>query len=282
MNLVRSAPAPQCKLGAREQLNQLTAYIDGNNIYGSDLQHSTSLRSQNGRLLTSTVNDQPYLPFDNGTNICSIPNQDQFKCFVAGDSRVNVQTGLTVMHTIWLREHNRIAEELQKLNPKWSDEILYQETRRIVIAELQNIIYKEFLPILIGTNTMRTFNLTLRRGGYSNSYSPDINVGISSAFATAAYRLHTLVQGSFNLMSQNNKVVQSVQLRTQFNNPSIIYGTNVLELMIGGLTGKPSQKGIEELVLKIFGPLIIFRKKTSNLYKCFKPVSYGTNLSVLK
>lgn len=76
--------------------------------------------------------------------------------FWQGDTRVRQNTMLTVLHTLWVREHNRVANNLFKLfGSSKSDEFYYQEARRIVIAEYQHITYNEFLPMLLG----KYFNL---------------------------------------------------------------------------------------------------------------------------
>lgn len=69
---------------------------------------------------------------------------------ITGDSRVNEQPGLTAIHTIWMREHNRVARQLKALNPSWNDETVFQEARRFVVAEMQHITYNEWLPIIVG------------------------------------------------------------------------------------------------------------------------------------
>ena len=67
-----------------------------------------------------------------------------FYFFSTGDSRANEQPGLTAFHTVWVREHNRLAKELSYLNPHWDDERLFQEARKINIAEMQHITYNEW------------------------------------------------------------------------------------------------------------------------------------------
>jgi peroxidase len=53
-----------------------------------------------------------------------------------------------------MREHNRISNRLFELNPHWSDERLYHEARRIVAAEMQQITYNEWLPLIVGDKVL--------------------------------------------------------------------------------------------------------------------------------
>lgn len=168
-------------------------------VYGSTDERAVHLRSfQKGLLRISLVNNVEFLPFDtqNKSDECSIPEDRHLQCFVGGDVRVNEQTGLTVMHNLWLREHNRIAKVLCTLNPHWNDEIIYQEARRIVAAQVQHITLNEWTPLIIGRRAMKEFNLFLKPSGHSHDYDPALNPSILNAFATAAYRFHTLIQVS--------------------------------------------------------------------------------------
>lgn len=116
---------------------------------------------------------------------CAYPN-----CYSPGDSRVNGHPHLTTMYTLWHREHNRIAEELATLNPNWDDETLYQETRRIVIAEIQSITYNEWLPAILGKHYLNKIES-------ADGFSEEIDPSISNGFATAAMQFVTsLMQGS--------------------------------------------------------------------------------------
>lgn len=84
------------------------------------------------------------------------------------------------------------------MNPHWSDEKIYQETRKIIGALIQHITYREFLPIILGAEVMRLFDLNLVKKGYYKGYNSKVNPSPANAFSAAAFRFgHSLVQDSF-------------------------------------------------------------------------------------
>ena len=103
----------------------MTSFIDASNVYGSTEEELNHLRLfQDGKLRYTDLHiRKPLLPpLDQRTanEECRISTPN-LHCFEAGDERANEQPGLTTVHTLWLREHNRLARGLQRLNPHWDD-----------------------------------------------------------------------------------------------------------------------------------------------------------------
>lgn len=173
----------------------MTHFLDGSAIYGSDLKTQTEVRSfQGGRLRMLDDFGRELLPLSVDKDECG--SLDKGPCFFAGDGRANQLISLTALHILFAREHNRIADILSALNPGWSDDVTFYETQRIVTAEFQHVVYSEWLPQLIGRDTMSRFGLNTRENGYANDYNPEVNPAITSEFSTAAQRFgHSVVDG---------------------------------------------------------------------------------------
>ena len=92
------------------------------------------------------LTNRTYLPLH--SDVCS--STGSRKCYLAGEFRTSENLGLVSMQTLFNREHNRIAKELARLKPNWDDNKIYFETRKIVIAEIQHVVYNEWLPLVSG------------------------------------------------------------------------------------------------------------------------------------
>ncbi len=202
---------------ARRPINLLTSWIDGSQVYGSDVERAHWLRTfNNGQLKVSSGNLLPYNTIDGEAGSTTDPlapdmdNLDRGASphFVAGDVRASEQPGLTALHVIFLREHNRICEEL--INQGYvEDELIYQTARKQVAGLIQAITFNEFLPAL---------GINLRK---HDGYNPYIRPDAMNAFTTAAFRIgHTMVAEEFILLDDDcNAVRDNLSLEEAFFNP---------------------------------------------------------------
>lgn len=208
LNFVRSALAPieDCKMGYAKQFSRVTHYLDGSFMYGSDLHTLNSLRSfVGGQMRVFDDFGRPLLPLSPESSSNCLTSAKGCACFAAGDVRVNEVITLVTLHTLFLREHNRVANILSQLNPHWNDEIVFRETQRIIVAVFQVIVYGEWLPLIIGQETMDRFELNLRKGQYSHDYSKDVKGAVTNEFAAAAFRFgHSTVDGKLQLVLFGN------------------------------------------------------------------------------
>src|SRR4029077_8512700 len=156
---------------------------------------ASALRTDSGGMLKTSPGNM--LPYDNSAYFtpAQLAVINMANCsgavatgnlFVTGDVRGNENVELTALQTLFVRNHNLIATELHKLHPAWNDEQLYQEARKINIAEYQYITYTQYLPDLLGRSALP---------GYTG-YKANVDPAIATEFSTVAFRFgHSLLSG---------------------------------------------------------------------------------------
>ncbi|KAK8761846.1 hypothetical protein V5799_026887 [Amblyomma americanum] len=179
------------------------------------------------------------LPFNDGQpNDCKRNSEiNDVDCFLSGDVRANEQLGLLAMHTLWFREHNRLAEALSELNPHWDGERLYQETRKIVGAEMQHITFEHWLPKILGPLGMAAM-------GPYQGYNPRLNPSVVNVFATAAMRFgHFLINPVLLRLGADWRPVREgpVPLRKAFFAPHLMLREGGIDPLMRGLLIAPAK-----------------------------------------
>jgi len=245
LNFVRTAMCSQCKLGPREQVNQITAFIDGSMVYGSAENETRALWTRTGpagRMHVSLASNGgellPHSP-EPEKDQCSKPAENMY-CFKAGDKRVNQHPALTALHVIFLRQHNRVVNALKAINPHWNGDRLYEEAKRIVTAQIQDVTYDEWLTLVIGPDAMKFLKLSILPGAEYTEYEPYTNPAIINEFAGAAFRFgHSLVNSVFAEILDNGKP-SGYRLRENFFTPFGFY-QGQLDSVLRGLISQASQ-----------------------------------------
>lgn len=237
---------------AREYPNVITSYVDASNIYGSHADVTSILRAEGGAspyLLTSEDDYAPTLgqimdayPDLNPHDVGGAPlaaggaNPD---LFIAGDVRANENIALTAMHTVWLREHNHQVDRLKQYMPDASDDELFKAAKLIVGAEYQNIVFNEYLPLLLGAENIPDYS----------GYDETVNAGVRIEFSTAAYRLgHSQISPILHRLDEDGGEADggSLGLFQAFFNPTQLLngGIDALVRGLGAFRGQDIDENI--------------------------------------
>ncbi|XP_052797211.1 peroxidase-like [Mya arenaria] len=206
MNFVRSVAKDNCN-GTRTPVNFQTSFIDLSHLYGISKQENRRIRTFTGGKL---ILRNGLLPPNLEETTCKLMgsfNRDTNYCpFSFRAKRVTPITD--AIQTLFTREHNRIADGLAAVNPHWGDERLFQEARRILIAQWQNIIYNEWLIKLISVPSAIEAGIGTRVCGYKNDYDANVEPSVFVEFTTAAMRFaHAQLPALLRLFDANFNAV---------------------------------------------------------------------------
>nr|XP_061798646.1 thyroid peroxidase-like [Nerophis lumbriciformis] len=226
----------------QQQINAITSFIDASVVYGSSQKANNFLRDLdgfNGKMRANKhfkdSHGRPYLPFEESLESACIHSKKNVACFRAGDSRVNEGLPLTSLHTLWVRQHNQIAEKLKKLNGHWNAATVYEETRKIIGALHQIITMRDYLPKIIGKDFFDDYI------GPYRGYDPTVDPSASNVFATAAFRFgHATISpvvSRLNESYQEHEYFPNLMLHETFFSPWRIIKEGGIDPILRGAIG---------------------------------------------
>jgi hypothetical protein len=133
---------PQGEPACASSINEVTHWWDGSQIYGSD--QATQNRLRSGVMGKMKLNGDGLLPVERATDV-----ED------AGFRR-NWWIGLTMLHTLFVREHNAICDMLYDAYPAWDDNRLFNVARLINAGVMAKIHSIEWTPAILPNQTLET------------------------------------------------------------------------------------------------------------------------------
>jgi hypothetical protein len=124
-------------------VNKVTPWWDASQLYGSTEERNRELRAGEGGKL-KLENDR--LPEETKTELHGVD--------LTGFSD-NYWVGLSIMHTLFAREHNAICDMLKGHYPTWDDERLFLKARLVNAALIAKIHTVEWTPGILNTKALQ-------------------------------------------------------------------------------------------------------------------------------
>jgi len=159
----------------KTNLNEVTHWWDGSQIYGSNQEEQNAVRSfRNGRMATVKVNGHEVLPKNEKLDIA---HNKQNRGYEITGFRDNWWVGLSMLHLLFVKEHNAIAKMLMKkhvtydaktkkytwtnekevltFDEKGIDEQVFQTARLVNAALMAKIHTVEWTPAILANKTLK-------------------------------------------------------------------------------------------------------------------------------
>jgi hypothetical protein len=213
----RADPFPDANDGPATWVTTDSHWWDGSQIYGSEPALTSALREGTGGRLRLDPDGQ-------------LPRDLDAKLDLTGVAG-NFWLGLALLHTLFAREHNAIADRLAAEHPQWTDDQLFAKARLVTAALMAKIHTVEWTPAIIAHPTTkygmranwygilgkrlgkRSSNEVL--GGIPGSKTDHHGVPYSlTEEFVAVYRMHPLLPDDFTFRSlETDEVVQQRTFR---------------------------------------------------------------------
>lgn len=213
----RRDPAPDANGGAPTYVTTDSHWWDASQVYGTEPAIAAALRAGEGGRLRLDPDGQLPRDLDDKVDLTG----------VAG----NFWLGLALLHTLFTREHNAIADRLAAEHPGWTDQQLFDKARLVNAALMAKIHTVEWTPAIIAHPTtkyaMRAnwYGILGKRLGKRSSNevlggipgSPTDHHGVPYSLTeefVAVYRMHPLLPDDFAFRSlETDEVLQERTFR---------------------------------------------------------------------
>ncbi|MBY6048967.1 peroxidase family protein [Vannielia litorea] len=123
------------------------------------LRESSDEKGRRGRLKSQMIEGEEYPPFlfkngaidpdfaalDPALGHEDLPPEQQATLFAVGGDRVNSVPQVAMLNTLFLREHNRLAGEIEAANPAWDDTRIFETARNTMIVLFIKMVVEDYI-----------------------------------------------------------------------------------------------------------------------------------------
>lgn len=134
------------------------------------------------------------------------------KIFAFGGDRTNASPQVAMINTLFLREHNRLAAEIEHEHPLWDDERIFQVARNSLIVLFIRIVVEEYINHISPSFQFKTDATVAQNASWNKP-------NWSTTEFSLLYRWHSLVPNSITWGGNDVPLILTI-----FNNNLLLGG----------------------------------------------------------